>query len=100
MGWAFQWRQVDGIVGRHPQTRFLPILLCCPHEVCIARIRQRYETAPERYDPPEVYLTEPKLLAIWEYLESLDCPDVYRVETGQPFDQVYLQVKSYALDQI
>ena len=77
MGWAFQWRQVDGIVGRHPQTRFLPILLHCPHETCIARIRQRYEAAPERYDPPEVYLTEPKILAIWEYLEGLDRPDVY-----------------------
>jgi predicted kinase len=42
MGWAFQWRQVDGLLDRHPRTRFLPILLRCPHEVCIARIRQRY----------------------------------------------------------
>lgn len=98
MGWTFQWQQVDSILGRHLRTRFLPILLRCSHKTCIARICQRYEAAPGRYDPPAVYLAEPKILAIWEFLERLDRPDVYWVDAERPFEQVYEQVTRYILD--
>ena len=94
MGWAFQWQKVDAILQRHPQTRFLPIILRCPLATCIERVRQRHAANPEYYDPPEVYTTEPKQRAIWVYLSQLDrSPAVYFVDADRPFEVVYAEVK-------
>jgi predicted kinase len=97
MGWEFQWHHVDSIVRRYPWTLFLPIILCCPYETCIARIRQRHEANPDYYDPPELYQTEPKILGIWGYLDRLDRPDVHFVDAAGPHDEVYEAVKRYVL---
>jgi uncharacterized protein len=99
MGWAFQWQHVDAIVRRHPQVLFLPVLLRCPRETCLERIRQRYEADPERYDPPEVYQTG-KNLGIWRYLERLHRPEVHWVDADRPQDQVYASVRDYVLDRL
>ena len=94
MGWAFQWQKVDGICARHPHTRFLPIILRCPLATCIERVRQRYAANPEYYDPPEIYTTEPKNRAIWEYLSQLDRPsEVHFVDADRSFEEVYAEVK-------
>jgi predicted kinase len=98
MGWAFQWLTVDDILARHPHVRFLPIILRCPLATCIERVRQRYAANPEYYDPPEVYTTEPKNRAIWEYLSQLDRPsEVHFVDADRPFEEVYVEVKSPVL---
>ena len=39
MGWEFQWQHVDTIARSCPRTTVLPIILHCPHEVRIERIR-------------------------------------------------------------
>jgi predicted kinase len=95
MGWEFQWRHVDSIVRCHPQTLFLPIILRCPYETCIERIRQRHATSPAYYDPPELYQTEPKILRVWEYLDRLNRSDVHFVDAAGPHDEVYAAVKGY-----
>lgn len=98
MGWAFQWQKVDDILARYPHTRFLPIILRCPLETCIERVRQRHAVNPDYYDPPEVYTTEPKNRAIWAYLLQLDRPSgVHFVDAGRPFEEVYEKVKSSVL---
>jgi predicted kinase len=97
MGWEFQWRHVDSIVRRYPQTLFLPIILRCPYETCITRIRQRHAAHPDYYDPPELYQTEPKILGVWKYLDCLNRPDVHFVDAAGPHDGVYEAVKRYVL---
>jgi predicted kinase len=99
MGWAFQWRQVEDILARRPEARFVPLLLRGPREVCLARIRRRYEEQPERYDPPEVYTTDQRMLDIWAYLERLDRSDVHWIDSCGTFEQVYAQVKAALLEQ-
>jgi predicted kinase len=100
MGWEFQWQHMDSIVRRHPHILFLPVILRCPHTQCIARIRQRYEAHPERYDPPELYVTEPKIIRIWEYLARLNRPDVHLVDASGPQDHVYEVVREYVVTQL
>ena len=41
LGWDFQWRKLDGILERHPRTLFLPVVLRCPHELCMERLEAR-----------------------------------------------------------
>ncbi len=100
MGWEFQWQHVDSIVRRYPQTSFLPVILRCPHEECIKRIRQRHEANPEHYDPPELYLTEPRILRIWEFLVRLNRPGIRFVDAGRPHDEVYGEVRDYVSTQL
>ncbi len=95
LGWEFQWRYADGIVRRYPRTLFLPIILRCPYETCIERIRQRHAANPDYYDPPELYRSEPKILRVWEYLGRLNRPDVYFVDAARPHDEVYEAVRGY-----
>jgi predicted kinase len=93
MGWEFQWQHLDAVLDRHPHALFIPIILRCPHDQCIARIRQRYEAHPARYDPPELYVTDLKIIEIWEYLARLDRPDVHFVDAAGPPDRVYEKVR-------
>ncbi len=95
MGWKFQWRRVDDIVRRYPQTLFLPVILRCPYETCIERIRQRHAASPAHYDPPELYQTEPKILKVWGYLDRLNRSDVHFVDAGRSPDEVYEAVRGY-----
>ena len=95
MGWEFQWQHADSIVRRYPQTVFVPVVLRCPHEECIERIRRRHEAYPEYYDPPELYVTEPKMRGIWEFLLRLERPDIHFVDADRPRDEVYDEVRQY-----
>ena len=95
MGWEFQWQHVDSIIRQYPRTLFLPIILRCSHDTCIQRIRQRYESGPQHYDPLEVYTSEPKNIEIWKLLTHLDRPDIYFVDAGKPVDEVCQQIREH-----
>ena len=95
LGWPFQWRSLDGIIQRHPTTVFLPVVLRCPHEQCMARIQSRHEAKPEYYDPPHVYTTEQKILNIWTFLQKLDRPEVRFVDATGSQNEVYDTVKQH-----
>lgn len=94
MGWAFQWRELDAITARHPEVRVVPIVLRCPRELCLERISRRYRRDPAYYDPPELYTSDPKLLAIWEYLERLDRPGVSFVDAARPEDEADGEIRA------
>jgi hypothetical protein len=55
----------------------------------------RHEAAPEQYDPPEVYETEPKNRSIREYLARLERPDVCFVSADRPHSEVYEKVREH-----
>jgi predicted kinase len=95
LGWAFQWERLDAIAGAQPDAVFLPIVLRCPHEVCLERIRRRHAERPDRYDPPEVFTTDERIVATWHFLERLDRPDVHVVDAAPGADDVYEEVRRY-----
>ena len=95
LGWAFHWRRLDEILCRHPRTLFLPVILRCPHEQCIERIRTRHRAMPDAYEEPEYYTGEQKVREIWNYLEAIERPEVRFVDAGGEEDQVYEKVKQY-----
>ena len=95
MGWAFQWERLDAITGRHPEISCLPIILRCPKDHCMERMRARHASAPSRHDPPEPYTLSPQLLQVWDYLERLDRPDAHFVDAARSQDEVYEDVKRY-----
>lgn len=92
LGWAFQWQRLEAIRERHPEVLFQPIILRCPLDVCLDRIRQRHEAAPVHHSPPELFTTRPKILAVWDFLEHLSRPEVRFVDAARPFDAVYAEV--------
>jgi predicted kinase len=98
MGWQFQWDQIDSIVGRHPAVRLLPFVLRCPLGVSLARIQERHRAAQGRYDAPEAYATEPNHVAIREFLDRLDRPNVTFVDAARPPDEVYQDVRARLAD--
>ncbi len=98
MGWAFQWQQLDAIRNHQPGVRWLPIILRCPRERCITRIRHRYDTEPTTSAPPELY-DGPRFVNVWTFLEQLDRPDVYSVDAARPEDHVYADVKRHLRQQ-
>lgn len=100
LGWDFQWHQLDAIKDRHPEIQLVPIILRCSREICLARIGQRYRAAPDIYDPPELFATDPKLVAVWDFLERLDRPDVNVIDAARTLDVVYGDFKQYVLERV
>lgn len=95
LGWAFQWQQLDAIRERNPEVIFRPIVLHCPWDVCLDHIRQRHEADPTRHSPPELFTTDPKILAVWDFLEHLDRPEARFVDAARTLDAVYAQLAPY-----
>ena len=94
LGWAFQWQRLDAIRERHPQMLFVPIILRCPRELCLERIRRRHAGDPTS-GPPELYTTEQMHLGIWDFLERLDRPDVHVVDAAGPQEEVYEEIERH-----
>ncbi len=49
IGWEFQWRAVDRVRDSNPNAEVVPLILSCPHSVCMARIARRHAADPSRY---------------------------------------------------
>lgn len=95
LGWDFQWRKLDRILERYPQTRFLPVVLQCPRELCMKRLEARHRAMPEVHAAPSYFRNEQKVRDIWNYLQGLNRPDARFVDASGDADQVYEQVKQY-----
>jgi predicted kinase len=95
MGHAFQWRQLDSLRARDLALIWMPIVLQCPREVCMERIRKRHTEDPDAHAPPDLYTTVPHIVGVWTFLEQLDRPDVYVVNAARPDDAVYADIKQY-----
>ena len=97
LGWEFQWRRLDEIRGRYPEARSTIIVLRCPLDVSLDRIRQRHTANPSYYDPPEVFTQTPKVAGVWEYLASVDRLDVHWIDAARSLDEVYDDVRRQAM---
>lgn len=95
LGWAFQWRHLDAIKDKYPDVLLVPIILHCPRKLCLERTQQRHAENPAHYDAPDVYRTDPKILAAGDYLDALDRPDIHRIDASRSADAVYRDVSRY-----
>ena len=91
LGWEFHWKELDKIVNQNPQVLFLPIILQCSYEQCIDRIDERRKTT-SRYEAPDFYTTEQKVLDMWGYLRNLKRAEVSYVDADKDENQVYKAV--------
>ena len=92
LGWAFQWDWLDALTARQPQVVVLPIVLRCSRAICLERIAQRHAIDPST-DAPERYRTDPKILAVFSFLEQLERPEIVAIDAGRPADEVYSVVR-------
>jgi predicted kinase len=99
MGYAFQWRHLHDIVKRSSPILFLPVILRCPRQILLERIRQRHAANPEYYALPELFVTE-QMLRIAEFLDGLDDPRVHFVDAGRTQDEVHADVKTLVVAQL
>ena len=96
LGWAFQWDWLDRLATRQPGIRVLPIVLQCSRPLCLERIRQRHTDDPST-GAPELYESDPKILAVFGFLEQLKRPDVVVIDANRRADEVYAAVKQAAV---
>jgi thymidylate kinase len=95
LGHPFKWRWLDDLRERRPAVTVLPILLHCPLEVCLPRIQVRYERDPNRHAPAELFTANASIVAIWDYLERLNRPDLHWIDATRPLAEVYDEVRAY-----
>lgn len=94
LGKPFHWHFLERMREQYPGALVLPIVLEAPREVCLDRIRARYAQDP-RYNPPEVYLTDAGLLAVWDFFEQLERQDTYLVDAAQSAAEVQADLVAY-----
>jgi predicted kinase len=94
MAYDVAWASVEGLRMRHPGAHFVPVLLQCPREVCLERIRCRYVDEPGQHGDPSRF-SDAHATILWQYVSRLDRPDVLRVDANRPLDDVYADVKRY-----
>lgn len=94
MAWDVSWQCTEGIGERNPRIAFLPIVLRCPREVCLERIRVRYDSEPGMHGDPDRFLS-PEADRSWNYLAALDRDDVRYVDANRPPKFVYADVRDY-----
>lgn len=93
MGWSFQWERVDAIIARQGAITCIPIILRCPLDVCLDRIRLRYTNDPTSSNPPETYTTTLHILDVWQFLDHLGRHDVTVIDAARWENEVYDAVK-------
>ena len=106
LGWEFHWKELDKIVNQNPQVLFLPIILYCPYDQCLARIDERHKTT-SKYEASDFYTTamrlihrQQKVLDVWDYLQNLKRPEVSYVDANKDEDQVYKAVRECVMSRI
>jgi predicted kinase len=94
MAWKVAWESVETLSARQTSSRVVPIILRCPRDVCLARVKQRYVDEPGWHGDPERFMNDHASI-LWEYLENLSRPEVIFLDANRPVDDVYRDVKNH-----
>lgn len=97
MGWEVSWQAVDALRECRADLVFVPIILRCPHDTCIARISQRHRDDPPTYAGPELF---DNASTVWTFLDTLDRPDVHSIDANLPHDAVYRAVREHVASRV
>jgi predicted kinase len=94
MAWDVAWEAVEALSVRHTGCRVVPIILQCPRDVCLERVRRRYLDEPGWHGDPERFKDDHATM-LWEYLRNLNRPEVLLLDANRPLDDVYADVKEH-----
>ena len=72
LGWTFQWQHLDALRQRHRLAKIVPIVLRCSRQTCLERIDRRHAAEPSVFDPPSRFMTDPRILAVFDYVEAIN----------------------------
>jgi predicted kinase len=71
MAWDVAWESVDSLKGRCPAAAIIPVILQCPRDKCLARIKQRYVQEPGWHGDPARF-QDAHATMLWDYLVRPD----------------------------
>jgi len=94
LGWPFQWEWLEGLLARRAGIQIVPIVLRCPRNVCLERIRRRHALEPGT-DGPELYQHDAKIQAVFRFVEELDRSDAVAIDAGRSTDEVFAAARQH-----
>jgi hypothetical protein len=100
-GWTFHWQRVDALRQRHRVGKIGPIVLRCSRQTCPERIDRPHAAEPSVFDPPTRFMTDPRILAVFDFVEAIDEPQAMQamlVEAERTVDDVYMTVARLVAD--
>jgi predicted kinase len=92
LGWKFQWQRLESLRRAHPLATIVTVLLRCSRPTCLERIVRRHAAEPSRHDPPRRFTTDPKILAVFDFVEAIDAAHAVVVDAEPPEHDVYADV--------
>ena len=95
LGWDFQWRWLDDIATRVPDSTCVPVILRCSTQICAERMEHRHRQDPVNWPPAAQILAIPHTGDVSNYLQALDRPDACFVDADQDADGVYADVRRH-----
>jgi predicted kinase len=98
LGWPFQWQHVDALRQRHPMAKIVPIVLRCSRQTCLERIDRRHAAEPSVFAPPSRFTTDPRILAVFDFVEAIDEAHATLVDAEGTADEVYTSVARLVAD--
>ncbi len=98
LGWAFQWQHVAALRQRHRLARIVPIVLRCSRQTCLERIDRRHAAEPSVFAPPSRFTTDPRILAVFDFVEAIDEAQATLVDAERTADAVYTTVARLVAD--
>jgi predicted kinase len=98
LGWTFQWQRVDALRQRHRMEKIVPVVLRCSRQTCLERIDRRHAAEPSIYAPPSRFTTDPRILAVFDFVEAIDASRATLVDAEGTGDEVYTTVARLVAD--
>ena len=98
LGWTFHWEQVDALRQRHRLAKIVPIVLRCSRQTCLERIELRHAAVPTVFDPPQRFMTDPRIRAVFDFVEAIDESKAVLVDAERTADAVYTTVARLVAD--
>ena len=72
--------------------KIVPVVLRCSRQTCLERIDRRHATEPSIYAPPSRFTTDPRILAVFDFVEAIDASRATLVDAEGTGDEVYTTV--------
>jgi hypothetical protein len=98
LGWTFQRQQVDTLRQGHPLAKIVPIVLLCSRQTCLERIDRRHAAEPSAFDPAPRFMTDPRILAVFDFVEAIDESQAMLVDAERTGNEVYKTVARLVAD--
>jgi predicted kinase len=92
LGWSFQWQRLESLRRAHSLATIVTVLLRCSRQTCLERVARRHAAETSRHDSPRRFTTDPKVLAVFDFVEAIHEAQAVVVDAEPPAHDVYADV--------